>query len=162
MIHRFYWFKKITDGRPNLVLSHQMIQKKKAYAIALDQQYYSGHSYNAMHTVVGLAPMESSTLVLVSNRVFTDKVLGFASKHPFELLQHALPKNRVTSDKLMELERGATPDASVPSLPAMPAQDDLFSSQPHPVVDLLRALDVDDLSPREALDKLYELKSTLD
>ena len=35
------------------------------------------------------------------------QVLGFASKHPFELLEHALPANRVTSAKLMELEHGA-------------------------------------------------------
>ena len=62
-----------------LILSHHMIQKKKEYAIALDQQYYSGHSFNAMHTVVGLVPVDGSTLILASNRIFTDKILGFAS-----------------------------------------------------------------------------------
>ena len=40
--------------------------------------------------------------------------------------------------------------------------DLLSAAQPHPAIDLLEALDVDDLSPREALAKLYELKSQLD
>ena len=80
IVHRFYWLKQITSDRPNLVLSHHMIQKKEEYAIALDQQYYSGHSFNAMHTVVGLVPVDDSTLILASNRIFTDKILGFASR----------------------------------------------------------------------------------
>ena len=31
------------------------------------------------------------------------------------------------------------------------------SNQPHPVVDMIKALDIDDISPREALDMLYKL-----
>jgi hypothetical protein len=53
----------------------------KEYAIALNQQYYSGHSFNAMHTVVVLVPLDKNTLVLASNRIFTDKILGFASSY---------------------------------------------------------------------------------
>ena len=44
-------------------------------------------------------------------------------------------------------------------------QGDLFAAapepveaEPHPALDALRALEPDNLSPREALDKLYELK----
>jgi DNA mismatch repair protein MutS len=44
-----------------------------------------------------------------------------------------------------------------------PAQNDLFSmSQPHPMIESLQALDVNELTPRQALDKLYELKAQLD
>ena len=43
-----------------------------------------------------------------------------------------------------------------------PAQVDLFAPAPdHPVVTALEALDVDALSPRDALQLLYELKSKL-
>ena len=45
------------------------------------------------------------------------------------------------------------------------AASDLFAAapepveaEPHPALDALRTLDPDSLSPREALDKLYELK----
>ncbi|MDX1734509.1 MAG: DNA mismatch repair protein MutS [Halioglobus sp.] len=67
-------------------------------------------------------------------------------------------------DKLAELERGpAAADTPGAASPVAPAQDDLFGSAlPHPAIDRLRELDVDGLSPREALDKLYELKSSLD
>jgi DNA mismatch repair protein MutS len=33
--------------------------------------------------------------------------------------------------------------------------------EPHPLIDEIKNIDVDNLSPREALDKLYELKAKL-
>jgi len=39
-----------------------------------------------------------------------------------------------------------------------PRQKDLFAPPPHPVVDELRKLDVDGLTPRQALDALAKLK----
>ncbi|GAB5450606.1 MAG: DNA mismatch repair protein MutS [Halioglobus sp.] len=66
-------------------------------------------------------------------------------------------------DKLAELERGKPAAMSVQTNAHSPAQDDLFSTaQPHPVVETLQALDIDDLSPREALARLYQLKAQLD
>jgi hypothetical protein len=79
--HRFYWMKQIIDQRPHLALSHNTIQVSENYAIALNVHYYASHSYNAIHTLVGLVPFNGNTLVLSSNRTFTDKVLGFASRH---------------------------------------------------------------------------------
>ena len=43
----------------------------------------------------------------------------------------------------------------------VPAQVDLFAD-PHPVVAALEQLDVDELTPRQALEMLYELKSRLE
>ena len=64
-------------------------------------------------------------------------------------------------EKLSELERGAILEQETNA--DFRAQDDLFSApKPHPIIDLLAAVNVDDLSPREALDKLYELKTHLD
>ncbi len=43
-----------------------------------------------------------------------------------------------------------------------PAQLAMFDDSPHPVMQMLRALDINDLSPIEALTKLYELKRMAD
>jgi DNA mismatch repair protein MutS len=67
------------------------------------------------------------------------------------------PVLQAARDKLRELEQG---EHNV--TPASPAQVDLFSSPvPHPAVTALEALEPDELSPRQALDKLYELKELL-
>lgn len=42
------------------------------------------------------------------------------------------------------------------------AQDDLFASAPHPLIEALRSLSPDELSPRQALDWLYEAKQKID
>ena len=65
-------------------------------------------------------------------------------------------------DKLTELERGEQRPARSDSSAAPPAQVDLFSAPlPHPVVTALEDLDLDALTPREALEKLYQLKERL-
>jgi DNA mismatch repair protein MutS len=66
-------------------------------------------------------------------------------------------------EKLRELERGSHGPAPAAPVGAPPArQVDLFSAPaPHPVVTALEALDVDGLTPREALAKLYEYKARL-
>ncbi len=63
--------------------------------------------------------------------------------------------------KLKELESGeVSPRASAAPAPA--PQADLFSTPaPHPLVDTVETLDVDALSPRQALDMLYRLKDML-
>ncbi|MDJ0878256.1 MAG: DNA mismatch repair protein MutS, partial [Halieaceae bacterium] len=61
-------------------------------------------------------------------------------------------------EKLAELEGGGPPTQAAPA----PAQDDLFGAAPHPVVEELESLDVDNLSPRQALDMLYRLRDKLD
>ena len=71
------------------------------------------------------------------------------------------PVLQAAQEKLLELERGAILEQQATA--DFRAQDDLFSApHPHPVIDLLKAVNVDDLTPREALDTLYELKTHLD
>ena len=43
--------------------------------------------------------------------------------------------------------------------PAPPLQNDLFASLPHPVIDELGRINPDDMTPRQALDLLYNLKT---
>ena len=66
-------------------------------------------------------------------------------------------------DKLRELEQGAH-QPQAPAVPGTaPAQVDLFSeAPPHPVVNALEELQPDELTPRQALDLLYRMKSLLD
>jgi DNA mismatch repair protein MutS len=63
--------------------------------------------------------------------------------------------------KLAELERGEHPPAARAAQTPPPAQVDLFSNPTNPAVKALEALDIDGLTPREALQKLYDLKSLL-
>lgn len=64
--------------------------------------------------------------------------------------------------KLAELEQGEHPPVARAAQTAPPAQVDLFSSAaPSPAVKALEALDVDGLTPREALQALYDLKGLL-
>ncbi len=68
------------------------------------------------------------------------------------------PVLKAAAAKLAELERGRRPSSE----PA-PAQAELFAgSDPHPAVEALESLDIDGLSPREALEKLYQLRALLD
>ena len=69
---------------------------------------------------------------------------------------------RAAQEKLKELELADT--GTMPPASGVPSpQADLFSmAEPHPAVKLLESLDLDDLSPRQALQKLYELKAHLD
>jgi DNA mismatch repair protein MutS len=73
------------------------------------------------------------------------------------------PVLHAAQEKLSELERDDNASAQLPVATALSPQNDLFGpSEPHPVIDLLEELDVDELTPRQALDKLYELKSKVD
>ncbi len=86
------------------------------------------------------------------------------------------PVLQAASEKLQELESGRPAEGrpaegrpavgAVPKTPRLeaaagPAQVDLFAAVPHPVVAALEQLAVDDLTPRQALEMLYELKSKL-
>jgi len=69
---------------------------------------------------------------------------------------------QAAQEKLKELESADKSRAPDLTNAQTSPQTDLFSTtEPHPVVELLESLDVDDLSPRQALQKLYELKTHL-
>ena len=71
---------------------------------------------------------------------------------------------QAAQEKLEELERGEQQPTRLRASKAAPSpQPDMFSAPaPHPVVKALDTLDVDNLTPRLALEKLYELKASLD
>ncbi|MEQ9464539.1 MAG: DNA mismatch repair protein MutS [Haliea sp.] len=66
------------------------------------------------------------------------------------------PVLRAARDKLRELEQGRDRAGQAPA----PAQAELFSEPaPHPVLEELAALEIDNLSPRQALELLYRWRS---
>jgi len=73
-------------------------------------------------------------------------------------------------EKLQQLENETTaqPVGTVPSSPApsasasSPFQSEMFATVPHPAVDFLQRLEVDDITAKEALKILYELKQKAD
>jgi DNA mismatch repair protein MutS len=67
-------------------------------------------------------------------------------------------------EHLGRLEATALPHEvpkAVKGKPAAPQQSDMFASLPHPVLDELAKLDLDDMSPRRALEMLYTLKTRI-
>ncbi len=65
---------------------------------------------------------------------------------------------KLAKAKLLELEQQSI-IISNSCHQQQPSQFEMFSDRPHPVVEKLQDLNVDDLSPRAALDLLYQLKS---
>ena len=45
-------------------------------AVAAEREFYVGHSYNSMLTLVGTAPYADGTLVFAAVRTFSEKVAG--------------------------------------------------------------------------------------
>jgi DNA mismatch repair protein MutS len=75
-----------------------------------------------------------------------------------------IPDNvlRAAAEKLTELEQGDNSREAHPAPTAGVTQTDLFSiGPPHPALEALEALEIDDLTPREALERLYQVKALL-
>ena len=51
--------------------------------------------------------------------------------------------------------------AKAKDAPQVPHQSDLFASLPHPAIEKLGKLDLDDMTPRQAIEMLYQLKNLL-
>ncbi|WP_323847278.1 DNA mismatch repair protein MutS [Microbulbifer magnicolonia] len=69
--------------------------------------------------------------------------------------------DRPVFDRAEELAPSAHAVKLQPPAPASPQQVDLFGAPSHPAVDALEELDPDDLTPRQALEKLYALRKLL-
>ncbi|MDC8805047.1 DNA mismatch repair protein MutS [Halomonas pacifica] len=68
---------------------------------------------------------------------------------------------RRAREKLAQLEQQEVDQPRPAADGAAPLQNDLFANAPHPLVEALEGLDVDDLSPRQALELLYQWKTRL-
>ena len=67
-------------------------------------------------------------------------------------------------DHLSRLETTSLPHETPkmpPGQPAAPMQSDLFASLPHPIIEELGRIKPDDLTPRQALELIYNLKTRI-
>lgn len=79
MVHRFFWVKREADDRPAYVLAHRTEHAHGEFVVAGELQFYVGHSYNSMLSVIACVPTQEGTLVLSMSRLFTDQVTGLGS-----------------------------------------------------------------------------------
>jgi len=99
------------------------------------------------HVLPGPASQSYGLAVAQLAGVPNDVILR-AREHLSRLETTALPHETVV----------ASP-AKAASKPGVPMQSDMFACLPHPVLDELAKLDLDDLTPRKALELLYALKT---
>jgi len=76
-ISRFYWVKRLVQGRPTPILIHHLVDVSPAMALYVERHIYVGHTYNASQILSAAVPYEDGVLILSSNRVSTDQVAGF-------------------------------------------------------------------------------------
>lgn len=67
------------EGTEVIALSRELRQNFTDRAIGADMHFYASRGYNAMLTIVGVAPYDKRWLVFAINHTFTDEVTGFAS-----------------------------------------------------------------------------------
>ncbi|MGC3872772.1 DNA mismatch repair protein MutS [Halomonas sp. GXIMD04776] len=72
----------------------------------------------------------------------------------------ARARDKLTGLEQQEIDQGQRSSGNRPASTA-PQQADLFASTPHPLIDELSSLALDELSPRQALELLYRWRETL-
>lgn len=125
--------------------------------------------YHELTALPDVLPRVRNYNVAVTERgddvVFLHKVIaGGADRsygvHVAQLAGMPRPVVERAKELLGQLERGGS-DFQV-RMPSQPQQMSLFKASENPAVTLLKSLSVDELSPIEALTKLYELKRIAD
>lgn len=76
---RFYWIKREVEGRPAVILAHQLVQESGDFLLMTQRQFYVGHTYDSLQVVALGLPIEGGTAVFYVNTAFTDKITGFLS-----------------------------------------------------------------------------------
>ena len=79
-ISRFYWVKRLVQGRPTPILIHHLVDVSPAIALYVERHIYVGHTYNASQILSAAVPYEDGVLILSSNRVSTDQVAGLGGE----------------------------------------------------------------------------------
>ena len=73
-VHRFYWAKQSESDRPLFLLKHWIMDIQADYALITERRFYLSHSLNSLQVVIGCLPDGESTLVVLLNQTFTEKV----------------------------------------------------------------------------------------
>lgn len=76
---QFYWIKREVEGRPALILAHQLVQASDDFVLVAQRQIFVGHTYDSLQVIALGLPLEGGTAVFYVNTAFTDKITGFFS-----------------------------------------------------------------------------------
>ena len=76
---KFYWVKRMVEGRPAFILIHQMVQAGDDFILASQRQFYVGHTYESLQTIGLALPAKEGAMIFSVNSVFTEQITGFFS-----------------------------------------------------------------------------------
>ncbi|HEV8199083.1 MAG TPA: hypothetical protein VGS03_03590 [Candidatus Polarisedimenticolia bacterium] len=89
---QFLWIKRRVQGRPAFALAHRLFDVRPDRGIVAERQFYVGTSYNSLQTFIGLLPDGDHTVLMYTNRTFSDQVAG-AGSH----LKHSVGRSKMMS-----------------------------------------------------------------
>ena len=73
-VHEFFWAKQTESDRPLFLLKHWILDVQPDYALIAERRFYLSHSLSSLQVVIGCLPHGESTLVVLLNQTFTEKV----------------------------------------------------------------------------------------
>jgi hypothetical protein len=79
-VSRLYWVKRIVQGRPTPILIHHLADVSPALALYVERHVYVGHTYVASQILCAAVPYEDGVLILSSNRVSTEQLIGLGGE----------------------------------------------------------------------------------
>jgi hypothetical protein len=94
------WVERKVEGRPTVILVHQMVQPTGGGAIVAVRDFYVGHSFNSSQMVLGILPYRRGSLVFYSHCTSTDQVAGIGMN-----LKHAIGRERLRAVMFGRMER---------------------------------------------------------
>ncbi|MFW0778573.1 MAG: hypothetical protein ACN2B6_12730 [Rickettsiales bacterium] len=77
--NEFFLISEMEGGRPILSLVHWIYTMKDDHALIVERKYYISHTLDAMHTYIFMQQQDASTVVVMGNSTFTQKVTGMGS-----------------------------------------------------------------------------------
>ena len=79
-VSQIYWMKRQVQGRPVPLLMQHLVDVTPTVALYVERHFYAGHTYVASQILCAAVPFEDGVLVLSSNRVSTDQVIGLGGE----------------------------------------------------------------------------------
>ena len=98
--HRYFWINQRVENRPAFILAHRSYFVRPDGAFMAERQFYVEHSYNSLFLLAGVMPMSGGTIVLYSNRTFTDQVAGLGSG-----LRHSIGRKQMRDEIVKGFEQ---------------------------------------------------------
>ena len=97
--HVYFWINQRVENRPTYILAHRSYFVRPDGAFMAERQFYVEHSYNSLFLLAGAMPMNGGTIMLYSNRTFTDQVAGIGSG-----LRHSIGRKQMRDEIVKSFE----------------------------------------------------------